>query len=99
MNVYWTDRVNPTGTVKSVPIAGGTSNPIAQNQGAPMGVAVDSQFVYWTNFDDNTVLKAPMRGGMSFTLASRQNNPSAIAVDEKRLLGQPGSGVILKVAK
>jgi hypothetical protein len=99
-NVYWTDRANPSGLVKSVPIAGGTINTIAQGQGAPTGVAVDSQFVYWTNYDDNTVVKAPIAGGMSYTLASGQNNPSAIAVDDKNVYwANQGSGFILKVAK
>lgn len=99
-SVYWTDRVNPSGTVKSISIQGGSANTIAQNQGAPYGVAVDSQFVYWTNYDDNTVIKAPLAGGMSYTLASGQNNPSAIAVDDKNVYwANQGSGFILKVAK
>ncbi len=99
-NLYWTDRVNPSGTVKSMSIQGGTINTIAKDQGAPYGIAVDSQFVYWTNYDDNTVLKAPIAGGMSFTLASGQNNPSAIAVDDKNVYwANQGSGFILKVSK
>ena len=99
-SVYWTDRVNPTGTVKSVSTQGGAINTIAKNQGAPTGVAVDSQYVYWTNYDDNTVLKAPIAGGMSYTLASGQNNPAAIAVDDKNVYwANQGSGFILKVAK
>ena len=66
-----------------------------------MGIAVDSQFVYWTNYDDNTVLKAPIAGGgTSYTLASGQNNPSAIAVDDKNVYwANQGNGTILKVAK
>ena len=99
-NVYWADRVNPSGTVKSVPIGGGLANPIATGQGAPAAVAVDAQYVYWTNFDDNTVLKAPIAGGTAFTLASGQNNPSAIAVDDKNVYwANQGNGSILKVAK
>jgi sugar lactone lactonase YvrE len=86
--------------VKSIPIGGGSINPIAQNQGAPDGIAVDAQYVYWTNYDDNTVLKAPKAGGTAYTLASSQNNPSAIAVDDKNVYwANQGSGYILKVAK
>jgi sugar lactone lactonase YvrE len=99
-NIYWADKVNTIGTVKSIPIGGGSINPIAQNQGAPAGVAVDSQYVYWTNYDDNTVRKAPLAGGMSFTFASGQNNPSAIAVDNTSVYwANQGSGIIMKVAK
>jgi hypothetical protein len=104
-HVYWTNRVNSTGTVKSVPIAGGTIVTIAQNQGAPYGIAVDSQYVYWTNYDNNTVNKAPLAGGSLYMLASGQSNvevsnPSALAVDAMSVYwANYGSGYIMKVAK
>jgi hypothetical protein len=43
--------------IRSVPIGGGPSTTIADNQSAPDGVAVDGNYVYWTN-GDGTVMRA-----------------------------------------
>jgi hypothetical protein len=107
-SVYWTNRVNSTGTVKRVSKQGGTVVTIAKNLGAPMGIAVDTSdvdaggspsSVYWTNFDDDTVLKAPIAGGNTYTLASGQDSPSAIAVDQQNVYWAAANGNIYKVAK
>jgi hypothetical protein len=110
-SVYWTDNANP-GLVKKVPIGGTAVVTLASNQGAPYGIAVDrtpagdagavgTQYVYWTNFNDNTVMRLPIDGGQQpFVLASGQNNPAAIVVDEKNVYWvNQGAGTILKVAK
>jgi DNA-binding beta-propeller fold protein YncE len=103
-SVYWTDRANP-GAVKKTPIGGGPIVILAQNLGAPYGIAVDKNagYVYWTNFDDNTVMRLPKAGGEApFVLASgaTQNNPAAITVDSTNVYWvNQGAGTILKVAK
>jgi hypothetical protein len=106
--VYWTthaDRLSG-GSVRRISTAGGTASPtiLAMMQGAPDGIAIDpgpnEQFVYWTAYDDGTVMKAPIAGGTAFQMASNQNNPSAIAVDTDNVYwASEGNGQILKVAK
>lgn len=99
-SVYWTDAANPSGTIKSVPIGGGTVRTLAQNQAAPHGIAVDSQYVYWTTYDGNTISKVALAGGPVFTIASGQSTPEAIAVDDSSVYWvNQASGEILKVAK
>jgi hypothetical protein len=115
--VYWTCRSNP-GSVQAVPIGGGNAIPIAQNQGAPYGIVVDPpanaqypnppQFVFWTDFDNNTVSRAPIPGtvdggapgsGVS-VIASGQNTPASMAIDHKNVYwANQGNGTILEVAK
>jgi sugar lactone lactonase YvrE len=73
-------------------------------QGAPDGIAIDplpnEQFVYWTAFDDGTVMKIPLAGGTPFQMATNQNNPTAIAVDTDNVYwASEGNGAIVKVAK
>jgi hypothetical protein len=43
--------------------------------------SVDATSLYWTNYNDGTVMKMPTSGGTPTTLASSQNNPGFIAVD------------------
>jgi hypothetical protein len=115
--VYWTCRSNP-GSVQAVPIGGGNAIPIAQNEGAPYGIVVDPpanaqypnppQFVFWTDFDNNTVSRAPIPGtvdggapgsGVS-VIASGQNTPASMAIDHKNVYwANQGNGTILEVAK
>jgi hypothetical protein len=45
--IYWTER--STGNIMSAPIGGGASTTIASGQATPIGIAVDSMYVYWAN--------------------------------------------------
>jgi len=79
--------------------------------GAPSGIAVDPddggggglRYIYWTNYDDNTVMRLPIDadgGQLPFVLASGQSNPAAIAVKDNNVYWVNAAlGTILKVAK
>jgi hypothetical protein len=54
---------------------------LAKAQQRPLGIAVDSNYVYWTDQLAGTVTKAPLDGGDPIVVTSDQNAPSLIAVD------------------
>jgi len=43
--LYWCGG----GSIYKMPVAGGTVTTLAQGQSSPLGIAVDPEFVYWTN--------------------------------------------------
>jgi hypothetical protein len=43
------------GYVVKIPIAGGAATILASGQATPRGIAIDANYVYWTNKDDGTV--------------------------------------------
>jgi hypothetical protein len=59
VNVYWTNAGD--GTVKSVPIGGGTVQLVAKAQAMPGPIAVDSTSVYWINLANGlgALMKVP----------------------------------------
>jgi hypothetical protein len=51
--VYWTEEVG--GTVRAVPLAGGTPITLASGLTTPGGMAINGQYVYWAVAGSSTV--------------------------------------------
>jgi hypothetical protein len=93
MGVYWSDLGPNCGTVDAAStsgsivrqaVDGGGDMLLAAGQDCPMGLAVDTDNVYWTTFqpdDGGAVMKAPIHGGPSVALATGLYGPRSIAVD------------------
>lgn len=90
-SVYWTDW----GDVARWDLSSGSVSIVALDQDFPLGIAVDSTYVYWVNQGQNcsdsgvgpcpdtgSIVRAPVVGGAPTTLASKLMSPSYIALDE-----------------
>src|SRR5690242_8471218 len=56
------------------------SRTLAETEGDPTHITLDSSFIYWTEFGAGNVMKAPKIGGDPIQIASGLDNPDAIAV-------------------
>lgn len=66
----------------------------------PVGIAVDSTSVYWTDDSSGTVNKVPIQGGTPTTLASGEMEPAFLALDSTSLYwiaGDSNGGFVKKV--
>jgi hypothetical protein len=101
-NVYFASVYR--GAVMQVPVGGGSVTTLASGQVEPMGVAVDSTDVYFTDEGVNAsgaVVKVPIGGGAITTLAANLPTPDQIALDDANvyfttITGTPG---VMKIAK
>ena len=87
--------------------AGRCLTTLASGQAEPFGIALDSNFVYWTNYYDGTVMKVPVGGGTPTAVETGQGHPEGLAVDATNVywtsatnvLGAPlGGGTVTTLA-
>jgi hypothetical protein len=106
--VYFTDPGR--GAVLRVPKAGGDTETIAAGQDTPVQIAVDGDFVYWTNTPDlglGAVMRANKTGGAAPVQlatgksANDHRGPWALAIDDNAIYWTEiyGRGAIMKLAK
>jgi hypothetical protein len=84
------------------PTTGSTAIPLAIGQGTPFDLTVDEGWVYWTAFDDGTVVRIPKSGGTPTALAVAEQGPAGIAVDDTKVYWTDNSsywGNVLSIAK
>jgi hypothetical protein len=92
------------GTPTRVPLAGGAPVSLAAREPALWPeVALDDQFLYWTNggfFGGGVVRRLAKSGGTATDLVSRQDTPTSIAVDATRVywVNRLAGGVLMSAA-
>ncbi len=79
-----------------VGLSGGTPVAVADVQDFPLGIAVNSTAVYWTNNANGSNNGAVMTVGT--VIATNQHDPGFIAVDANTAYWTNGDGTIKKVA-
>jgi len=79
-NVYFANQLEGTINRESVMTPTGVQV-LASKQATPWDVAVDAQYVYWTNYDGGDVRRVSIGGGQQDVLATGQGNPVGLAID------------------
>jgi hypothetical protein len=82
-------------------LGAGAPSVLASGQKGPQGVAVDSDWVYWTNSLGGTVMKARKSGSEPVLLAQGQTSPFDIALDTTWVFwtNNDKNGTVMRVAK
>jgi hypothetical protein len=74
--VYWTER--DTGTVKSVPAAGGPTKVIAAGQSKPGALAVDGASIFWVAGGGRTIMTKPLTTGAATVFVKATSFPEPL---------------------
>lgn len=82
--VFWTTGGTDApgaadGAVYRLSLPAGSPTMVAQSQGAPAGIALSADAVYWTNHASGEVMRAVRAGGVPEAIASNQVHPRGIA--------------------
>lgn len=91
----------PGGTCQS----GRCTYVVALCEASPSSIAVDVNWIYWTDYEDasggGAVRRAPIGGGMPSTLAPNQDSPLSVAVDGSNVywtnFGRGSDGAVLSM--
>jgi hypothetical protein len=85
--IYWTDRpeTGAPGSVHGCTLDGSATGILASDQSAPDGIAVDDQFVYWSDTGAGTIMTYPKDGGALSTLVSLQPGPADLLIGNGNL--------------
>ncbi len=96
--VYWG---SDDGTVRSLPHAGGGETLLASGQDSPLDIDVDGGAVYWTAYQDGTVMKTDKNGGGTpVRLAENQDSPQQMDLDGTHVYwSMPSKDSVARVAK
>ena len=84
------------GLVLSVPLGGGTPQPLASGPGCPV-LAVGAAGLYVAGLNGGDVMSVPVDGGAPTTLASGSDPPIGIAVDGVSAYWTTAGGAVMKV--
>ena len=99
-NAYWT-LFSTNGAVFSAPSAGGSVNLLVPHTDRPLGIAVDTNNVYWVGDGAGTVNAMPIGGGPITTLATGPGYAEFLVEDSGYLFWSAGldtnDGAILKM--
>lgn len=79
--LFWS---NDTGDLMSLDLSGGgAALPVLLTTDPGIdGIAVDDQFIYWANWQTDTLSRAPLGGGPTTVLASNLFNPQKVIVQD-----------------
>lgn len=102
--VYWTAGEGEGGSVQKVSILGGPVTPLAVEQNAPYGIAVNQYGVFWANLNDTNIMWVDRNGAEQPTLVFNSSSATlGVAADESEVfwaqraagIGIPGKGSLI----
>ncbi|XYI03365.1 lipoprotein receptor [Sorangium sp. So ce1128] len=102
--VYWTAGESEGGSVQKVSILGGPVTPLAAEQNAPYGIAVNRYGVFWANLNDTNLMRVDREGAETPRLVFDSNYATlGVAADESEVfwaqraggIGAPGKGSLI----
>jgi len=67
-------RRPPAGTIREANLDGSNPQPIVLGQNGPLGVAVDSTNIYWTDIQTGTIMEANLDGTNPQAIVTGQNS-------------------------
>ncbi|WP_437760388.1 lipoprotein receptor [Sorangium sp. So ce1389] len=93
--VYWTAGEGEGGSVQKVSILGGPVTPLAVEQNAPYGIAVNQHGVFWANLNDTNIMRVDHDGAGSPKLVFNSDYATlGVAADDRDVFWAQRAGGI-----